>query len=850
MQNHFRLKLLVAAIGMAAAASVTAAPASNIASGTFVALAQHATALRQGDVVQGALPASQPLDIVVALKLRNQDQLHSFIADAKTSKLSMVPHTLTRDQFTASYGPTVAEAAKVAAWLKSAGFTNVTIAPNRLTVSATGRADSAQAAFKTTLAQVKTHDGRSAFMNTGDVQIPAALQDSVLSIVGLQTVHQAHTFAKRLQSGYSTQAVTGHNPVEFSSIYGGTGVATAATVTVGIVTQGKITQTVTDLNSFTSQNGLTTVTTQTVNTNGTGSDTSGIDEWNLDSQDIVGMAGGKVAKLIFYNIPTLSNANLTADFNTIVSANATKIINVSLGECETDAQSDGSAAADDQIFQEAVAQGQTFSVSTGDSGADECGDGGTTPSDPASSPYVVAVGGTTLNATTTTYSSETVWSGGGGSVSKFEPKPSWQAGVLSGNYRGVPDLSFDADPNSGAKIIVNGSSTQVGGTSLSSPIFVGAWARLLAGNSSLTFAAPYLYQTLTAADYHDVTSGNNGGETAKAGWDLATGFGSFKLSQVAADIGSTGGGGGSNNPPVANFSDSISNLVVNFTDSSTDSDGTIASRAWNFGDGSTSTATSPSHTYAAAGTYSVSLTVTDNSGATNTKTQSVTVTAAGGGGGSGNQLQNGVALTGQAAAKGAQLAYTVVVPAGATNLVIASSGGTGDADLYTKFGSAPTLTSYDCRPYVTGNAESCTVAAPQAGTYYVMLNAYAAFSGVSIKASWTVGSGGGGGGGNVLQNGTPVTGLAATTNNAVSYTMVVPAGATKLKFAIAGGTGDADLYVKFGSAPTTSSYDCRPYVSGNSETCSVSSAQAGTYYVMVRAYASYTGVTLTGSYTP
>ncbi|HEY8683696.1 MAG TPA: pre-peptidase C-terminal domain-containing protein [Rhodanobacter sp.] len=844
MPSHFRLKLLVAAMGMAAAASIGATPASNaVTSNAFVALAQHAVALRQGDVVSGPLAASQPIHIEVALKLRNPAQLQTFIAQSKSSKLSMVAHAMNSQQFLANYSPTQAQATQVAAFLKSAGFTNVVIAPNRLMVSADGRADTAQAAFKTTFAQVKTHDGRTAFMNNSNVQIPASLQDSVLSVVGLQNVHQAHSFAKRAQSGFSTQAVTGHNPVEFSSIYSGTGVPTAAGVTVGIVTQGKITQTITDLNSFTSQNGLATVTTQTVNTNGTGSDTSGIDEWNLDSQDIVGMAGGQVGKIIFYNIPTLSNADLTADFNTIVSANATKIINVSLGECETDAQSDGSAAADDQIFQQAVAQGQTFSVSTGDSGADECGDGGTTPSDPASSPYVVAVGGTTLNASTTTYTSETVWVDGGGSVSKFEVKPSWQAGVLTGNFRGVPDVSFDGDPNSGAKIIVNGASEQVGGTSLSSPIFVGSWARILASHSTLGFAAPLLYQTLTAADYHDVTSGNNGGETAKAGWDLASGFGSFKLSSVNTDIG--GGGGGTGGTPVANFSDTISGLVVTFTDSSTDTGGTLSAHAWTFGDGSTSTATSPSHTYAAAGTYTVTEKVTDSvSGATNTKTASVTVSSGGGGG---NVLQNGVALTGQSAAKGAQLAYTVVIPAGATNLVISESGGTGDADLYTKFGSAPTLTSYDCRPYVTGNTESCTVAAPQAGTYYVMVNAYAAFSGLSVKAVWSTG---GGGGGNVLQNGTPVTGLAATTGNAVNYTMVVPSGATNLKFAISGGTGDADLYVKRGSAPTTSSYDCRPYVTGNTETCTISPSTAGTYYIMVRAYSSYTGVKLTGTYTP
>jgi hypothetical protein len=80
--------------------------------------------------------------------------------------------------------------------------------------------------------------------------------------------------------------------------------------------------------------------------------------------------------------------------------------------------------------------------------------------------------------------------------------------------------------------------------------------------------------------------------------------------------------------------------------------------------------------------------------------------------------------------------------------------------------------------------------------------------------------------------------------------MVVPSGASNLNIKIAGGTGDADLYVKLGSQPTTSSYDCRPYVSGNNESCTASAPTAGTYYIMVRAYATYKNVTLTGSYTP
>lgn len=221
------------------------------------------------------------------------------------------------------------------------------------------------------------------------------------------------------------------------------------------------------------------------------------------------------------------------------------------------------------------------------------------------------------------------------------------------------------------------------------------------------------------------------------------------IADAKAAVDAAGGGGGNVNP-VANFTSSASGLTVSFTDTSTDSDGTIASRSWNFGDGTTSTATNPSKTYSAAGTYTVTLTVTDNGGATNTKTSSVTVSSGGGG----TVLQNGVPVTGLAAAAGASLNYTIVVPAGASNLNIATSGGTGDADLYVKSGSAPTDTVYDCRPYKSGNAETCTFATPTAGTYYVRLKAYSAFSGVSLTGSYTTG---GGGGTQTYTNGTDVT---------------------------------------------------------------------------------------------
>jgi len=109
----------------------------------------------------------------------------------------------------------------------------------------------------------------------------------------------------------------------------------------------------------------------------------------------------------------------------------------------------------------------------------------------------------------------------------------------------------------------------------------------------------------------------------------------------------------------------------------------------------------------------------------------------------GSVLSNGVGITIADATASHQQNWTMAVPAGATNLVFSISGGTGDADLYVKFGSAPTLTSYDCRPYVSGNSESCPIATAQAGTYYVMVNAYAAYSGVTLKGSYTAAGGGG-----------------------------------------------------------------------------------------------------------
>ena len=593
-----------------AAAAAMSARASDLSFGLGAAVASSTT-LHPGDAFTGVLAHTQPMHIVVALKLRNRAQLDTLVATHQT---------LTPTQFSSRHEPTIMQVQAVATYLKQMGFTNIVIAPNHLLVSADGTAGTAQAAFQTSFARVQTQDGRIAFANNSDAHIPTTLQDSVLSVIGLQNVYQAHTFAQRAQvktlAGSAT--IAPHDPTNFSSIYGGTGVQAAAGVTVGIITEGDMTQSVTDLNTFTANNNLATVNSQVIYTGADSGDNSGNAEWSIDSQDIVGASGGQVGQLIFYATPSLSYDDLLADFNTAVTANVAKVINVSIGGCETDAKNAGAAAASDQMFELGVAQGQTFSIATGDRGADECQNGGTTPSWPADSPYVVAVGGTTLDASTTTWSNETVWVDGGGSPSTFEPKPSWQNALVPGTKRGLPDIAMDADPNSGALVYVNGVIAQWGGTSLASPIFVGLWARMIAiKGPTIGFAAPLLYQ-LPAGDFHDITVGNNGGEVAKVGYDFASGRGSVILSALASQVGAP-------SPLVANFTYTATGLIAKFTDHSTDSAGTITTHAWVFGDGGTSTAASPSHLYPKAGTYTVSETVSDTAGYVIAQTTPVTI---------------------------------------------------------------------------------------------------------------------------------------------------------------------------------------------------------------------------------
>jgi vibriolysin len=209
-------------------------------------------------------------------------------------------------------------------------------------------------------------------------------------------------------------------------------------------------------------------------------------------------------------------------------------------------------------------------------------------------------------------------------------------------------------------------------------------------------------------------------------------------------------------------------------------------------------------------------------------------------------LTNNVPISNVSGATASNEYWSMTVPTGQSTLTFTISGGTGDADLYVQAGSKPTLTTYTCRPYITGNTETCTITNPAAGTWWVMLNGYAAYSGVTLKGVYTS-SGGGTTGDPYLTSGVGVTGVSGAASSAQYWRINTPAGKT-LTVSISGGSGDADLYTRFASRPTTNYYSCRPYLTGNSESCTTSSTKSGDYYVMIRGYQSFSGVSLVASY--
>ena len=324
---------------------------------------------------------------------------------------------------------------------------------------------------------------------------------------------------------------------------------------------------------------------------------------------------------------------------------------------------------------------------------------------------------------------------------------------------------------------------------------------------------------------------------------MVTGWGSTYSNGFDSWIEDLAATTGSNVSPIANINGPYSadaGQNINFSSNgSYDPDGSIGTYSWNFGDNTPSdSSANPSHSYDNDGSYTVTLTVEDLEGAETSTSTTVSIGIE-----PTNKLFNNVGQN-ISGAQGSETHYNFEIPANASNLVVAISGGSGDADLYVQYGSAPSSSSNDCYLNLGGNNETCDddLDVTQSGTWHVMVRGWSGYDNVTLVVSWDEDGG-------CTSDCGVVTALdenlSGTQSSETHYTVSVPAGASNLIVAISGGSGDADLYVNYGSVPTTGSgNDCFLNIGGNDESCDQLTTQSGTWYIMVRGYSSYDNVAL------
>jgi kumamolisin len=335
------------------------------------------------------------------------------------------------------------------------------------------------------------------------------------------------------------------NPPQVAALYDFPTTATGSGETIGILELGGGYNT-SDIDTYFGGLGLTPPPVVAVSVDGgtnSPGDPNGADgEVALDIQVAGSIANG--AKLAVYFAPNTDQGFIDAITTAVHDAtNKPSILSISWGGPESSwAQS--SVTALDDACQSAAALGVTITVASGDNGSsDGVSDGQNHVDFPASSPHVLACGGTELIGSVGKIESETVWNDGtdggatGGGFSTLFPVPTWQASAgISGAGRGVPDVAGDAAPESGYNILVDGQQEVVGGTSAVAPL----WAALIAiinemKGSPVGFVSPTLYAD--EADFHDITSGNNGAYSAAKGWDACTGLGSPDGAELAGVLG-------------------------------------------------------------------------------------------------------------------------------------------------------------------------------------------------------------------------------------------------------------------------------------------------------------------------
>ncbi|HLW03663.1 MAG TPA: S53 family peptidase [Ktedonobacterales bacterium] len=533
----------------------------------------HLIPALRGRTPLGATDGQQRLQLSISLNLADPAGLQALI-NAQNDKHSPLYHQyITPQQFTAHYAPSQASVDAVVSWLRSQGLTVQSVAANRLIIDAEGTVATVEKAFNVSIENFALK-GHVVYAPTNEPSVPSSLAGLILNIGGLDntsTPHRLGSLAPQKAQMPASGPGGGFTPLELHTVYDmtplvGTDDGTGQTVALVELDGYKAS----DITTYLSEYGLGSAKFSNVLVDGA-SNTPGAnaDEVTLDMEIMSAIAPGASQKI--YIGPNTFQGFLDV-FDRIVTDDTAKVASNSWGNCEASFGTSGMQAYD-TVFSAAAAQGQAFFSSSGDSGSADCSTSTSLAVDyPASDPFVVGVGGTTLNTTNAgAYLSESVWNNqdgsDGGGLSTFFGQPGYQTGPgvtnkFSNGKREVPDVSADADPQTGYSIFCTVGTlctspfpsgwTVFGGTSASTPLWAGVATdinELLKneGKSSLGSASADLYrvfntpQALTA--YHDVTSGNNdnlgtnGGKyPATTGYDMASGIGTPDVWNLARDI--------------------------------------------------------------------------------------------------------------------------------------------------------------------------------------------------------------------------------------------------------------------------------------------------------------------------
>jgi kumamolisin len=410
----------------------------------------------------------------------------------------------------------------------------------RRTVQLTGTAADIQEAFGVVLEQ-KTINGAEYRVREGAIHLPASLTGLVEAVLGLDNRPQAQPhFRVRQPHAASAAAPSSYTPPQVAQAYKFPAKASGSGQTIGIIELGGGYRQ-TDLTAYFKTLGLAAPGITAVSVNGGKNAPSNVNsadgEVMLDIEVAASVAPG--AKVAVYFTPNTSQGFIDAITTAVHdTTNRPSVISISWGGPES-TWAQQTMKAIDAACQSAAALGVTITVAAGDDGSTDGGKGNNVDF-PASSPHVLACGGTKLDASGATIVSEVVWNelankegATGGGVSNVFALPSWQANAhvqapsVSTGGRGVPDVAGDADPATGYTIRVDGETTVIGGTSAVAPL----WAGLVAvANQQLGtqvgFIQPAIYAAKAASAFNDITQGNNGAFSAGPGWDACTGLGS------------------------------------------------------------------------------------------------------------------------------------------------------------------------------------------------------------------------------------------------------------------------------------------------------------------------------------